>query len=1045
MPMRVKLFLFAAVLLLAPISGGAQLIPLHYEYGSKSIQQGSDYIDIGLIRLAEIQLIEAVKEYPLSPANDKSVLMQAHIDLLSENFKVANSRLSTFIETRPNSPLVPHAAVQRGYIAFEQKNFEQAETYFAYSEKTAKAEKIARETDDYNIIMHNSLFWKAVCMTKTGEYTEALPALEQCYSEFPEMPLADDAVYLSGQIHEFLRNYAQAADFYERLRKEYPYSNLVVSSGIREANNRLILRQHGSAMLALENIQNILNKISAKNDENKRYPEQDNAANAREEILYLRGEALNIGGNYARALTIFDSFLETFYESKFKNYARLAAGWASLNLDRPEEAIKYYDLVIAETNDDENLGMKAIAQLYRTLALKRSGSREQAQKELSALSLRPAYPFLGLVLLELGQIYYEDGIYDQAARTLERAEREATDAKVSVRTHLLLGATYMERKLWDKAAEEYRKAEQVAMKGNEIFMPRKSLYIAEARLKRGITLVQNHRSAEAIQSLLSYTGLDLSNKQKDEAFFWLGEAYYRSDLLNNAIDSYGKVVDNFPNSPRREESLYGLGWSYFRLKNFSRSSQVFDKLIAEFPKSKFSVEVLARQGDGYYLNKNYSAAAESYRRAAQMAPKTEEGQYAAYQLSHALYRSGRYEQAITSLLDFVRRYSESPYSPNALYLIGWIRFQQGRYNEAIHDFEFLMQAYSQSGLVPRAHYAIGDAYYNMEMYEQAIQAYRVVIQNFPSSDLAPEAVKSVQYAYMALGQDEMAYAVADSFITTNPESPFAEEFRYKKAEMFFTGRNYKDAVTEYQKFLENHPGSPKNPEVMYWMAKSYANINENEKALQAFKGIEEEYPQSEYAPMSYLERGLLYKKTTEIQKADSLFQIVQNKFPEHRTAAQAGFERAILKFSTGDTASAMKIYDEIASKYPDIQYGQQSRYRYAMYLRSKSLNDSAIVEFRKIADADDPLLAAEVQYRVGELLMKLEKFEEAKEAFYEVKNKFAGIEDWYSLSLLNLGEAHERLDEYDKAAETYSVLLELRPEDDFGKTAKTRLKRIEAR
>ncbi|MFW5662900.1 MAG: hypothetical protein ACOCZW_04165, partial [Bacteroidota bacterium] len=55
---------------------------------------------------------------------------------------------------------------------------------------------------------------------------------------------------------------------------------------------------------------------------------------------------------------------------------------------------------------------------------------------LSALSLRPAYPFLGLVLLELGQIYYEDGIYDQAARTLERAEREATDAKVSVRTHL---------------------------------------------------------------------------------------------------------------------------------------------------------------------------------------------------------------------------------------------------------------------------------------------------------------------------------------------------------------------------------------------------------------------------------------------------------------------------------------------------------------------------------------------------------------------------------------------------------------------------------
>jgi predicted TPR repeat methyltransferase len=43
---------------------------------------------------------------------------------------------------------------------------------------------------------------------------------------------------------------------------------------------------------------------------------------------------------------------------------------------------------------------------------------------------------------------------------------------------------------------------------------------------------------------------------------------------------------------------------------------------------------------------------------------------------------------------------------------------------------------------------------------------------------------------------------------------------------------------------------------------------------------------------------------------------------------------------------------------------------------------------------------------------------------------------------LSLGECYEHLQKPDAAAEVYKYIMELRPDDDFGKTAKYRLKEL---
>jgi len=1035
------LFLFVSLSLTAI----SQIVESTYDYGSKIIFESQELYDHELIRMSENKLIEEIRLYATGLAYDKSVLLQANIDLLDGNYNVADGKLAEFIKQRYNSPFVPFAQLQRGYMTYELGKYKIAEKLFEEAEHYAKVDFEQRKEKAYLDIAHRAGFWRAMSLSHQGRHQDALPIYLSTVNNYPKHEFSDDCYYYAGRIHEIYRNHDSALYYYRLLTKNYQRSNLYLISLIREANNNLMLRQPSSALIALEKAETLTGYLLANDSIATLYEKQNYADNALEKIRLMKGEAYNIGGNYNEAAKVFESFVNQFTESEWSNYARLGLGWALLNLNNYEQALKEYEIIINDQSE-QNLHIRSTAQLYRIVALKRKGDKEIARKELAGLSQLPAYPYQGLVLIELGQIYYEDGDFDKAVKTLERAEREAQDGRTAARTHLLLGATYLEMKLWDKAVQQYKKAENLATASNEIIMPSRKWYISEAKLKQGIALVQSHKAGEAIGAIQNFIANNKGDSRNEEALFWLAESFYKIELLKNSTETYNKLLETYPRTTRREEALYGLGWSYFRLKDFTNSSKVFDKMIAEFPKSKYAVEVLTRQGDGYYMEKRFQNAANSYKRAAAMAPGTEEGQYASYQLAHALYRNSSYEQSISSLLDFVRVYNKSPYSPNALYLIGWIRFQQRKYGESIDNFEFLINAYPQSSLTPRAYYAIGDAYYNLGKYEEAISNYKIVIESYPGSEMAPESIKSIQFCLVALGRETEAIEIAHQYVETNPESPFAPVFQKKIGEMFYQGRKYKDAIAEYDKFLNKNPNDENVPEVLYWKAKSYESLNETDDAQKVFEKLVQEHPKSDYAPMAMLDNGLLQIEVANISKADKILSELQVKYAEHPVAAQGGFERGVLKYKLGDTASALDIFWNVTTKYQSTDWGDQSRYRLAMHYRGSGKNDSARFHFTFIsAIEDNPNISSECMYRIGELWMRDRNFEKAIESFTIVKEKYEGFEDWYSLSLLGMGEALENIGKPQEAIDIYKALEALRPGDDFGNTAKSRLKRIKVK
>ncbi len=1036
--LRVVLF----VVMLSFSSVKAQITMPDYGYGSRGILCSQKFFDMMLLQKSEIILSDVIKNFPESNATDKAALLKAKIDIASGNYALADQQLDNFIRTRANSPLVPSAMLMRAFMTYNWQKFDRAEELFKIAANAAEENFKLRNDSIYLKHSSTAWFWRAISLTQQGKYQESQPIFKQCFEQFPKDDFADDALFMLGQLEELNRRYDKAIEYYSKCVGLFPYSNVYIAARTREVNNRLILRESAKALVLIEKTQYILDKIMENDSVGKLYEPQSFADDASEELHYLSGEANNLEQRYDRALSIFDSFLKTYYQSDFTDFVLLGAGWASLNLGENERALTYYDDII-QKNDSESKEY-SLAQLFHTVALKRMGEREQAKKELSALAVQPTYPYLGLALLELGQLYYENEDFENAARTLERAEREARDAVVSIRVNILLGATYVELRKWANAVTQYNAAEILALKSSEIFMPNKEWYLAEARLKQGIALVKSYNNMEAIPILSEFIAENSKDPRVDEALFWQGEAYYRANMLQNAIEIYNKLLNMFPQSKRHEETLYSLGWSHFRLKDFEKSSAIFDKLIKEYPKSVYGIEVLTRQADGYYYLKRFSNAADAYRKAARFAPNTPEGQYSAYQLCHALYRLGSYEQAIEELMSFVRNYSQSSYSPYAIYLIGWIRFQQRKYDEAIENFNFLIQAYPKSELVVRAYYSIADALYNKGDYRKAIDAYQNIVEMFPSSPFAPEAMKGVHFCYLALGEKDKAMEIIENLINTYPSSPIAEDLALKKIELFYSGRSYNDAVQENERFIKQFPKSDKIPQAMFWKGKSYIKLAEPDKAEATFKEIRAKYPDSDYAPLSMLENALMQKDLGNIEKSDSLFLSIEKYYPEHQIAPQASFERALIPLGLGDTSKALSIFRYTARTYPQSEYADQSNYRLAMHYRARSQYDSSMVYFEKLVRSNEsPFIAAEAQYRIGELWMRQDSCTKAISVFKLLKERFLGYEDWYSLSLLSMGECLEKQENPAAAMEIYREIIALRPDDDFGITASRRLKHLE--
>jgi len=1030
-----------AIAVLYPALGVAQLLehPYHTNVGIE--QTAREYSSQGMIRRAHEQL-RRIKPRGFDLSTDLVPPISSHIERASGNAARADRVMETFIRSRKNSPAIPIAWMERALAAVEDGNDEASIDLFEQAAGAALIDAERRSDTTYRTIAHIARFWQGASLARTGRHAEALSALADVPAIDSNGAYADHALYAMGQLYERSRQFDSAIAIFRLSRYRYPTGPVAIATRIREAQCHMVLRRPERATDALIGIDTLV----------ARHQRADTALQAAqrfaetsfEDVAILRMDIAVLRGLYAEAAQQGTAFLARNPASASRLHVQLQLGVALLQTGRYSEAIGAFDEVISASTEIQ-LQLRQQAILYRAVALRQIGSADEAQAVFMALGNQLDFPYQAQAMVEVGQAAYETGDMAKARTWLERAERASSDVQTTVRAQLLLGAALIESQQWQKAAEAFDRAEQRIVAAQPALLPNRLRYLAESRLKRGIALVQTTQTQSAIVALTDFLGNHPNDPRRDEATFWLAEAMYRRDLLTNAQELYEEVLQRYTSSIRREEAMYGLAWTYFRRRDFDRSTATFGLLLKNYPQSRYAVEAMARRGDGFYIKQQWRSAAEAYEEAARRGLKTEDGQYAAYQAAQASYRGSELEEAKRLARAFIQNYPSSRLADAAFYLLGWVHFQQDQFSEAIADLRKLIELYPTGDMAVRALYTIADAQFNMGDVEPSMETYRAVIHRYPSHPLAAEAAKSMQVALLGLNRVDEALAVADTFVRANPMSSAAEAFTFRKAEILYSGKNYGSAAAELQAYLQKYPSAERQDEALYLLGKTFLNARDVEQATAAFRELRKRFPRSTYVPQGMLDLAAALFEGANKRAADSIYSDVLKSFPEDTSAAsRAGFERGVLLRSSSDTLGAVAQFLKIADTYPDTEFGDQARFQVGLFHRRTRRLDSMRYHFEILGTRSEaPLLAAHALYLVGESDVREKNYTQAIIAFDKVRNDYAGYEDWYTLAMLGLGECYEQIADKERALEVYGVVAALRPDDDYGKAAQARVKRLE--
>lgn len=104
-----------------------------------------------------------------------------------------------------------------------------------------------------------------------------------------------------------------------------------------------------------------------------------------------------------------------------------------------------------------------------------------------------------------------------------------------------------------------------------------------ADYERAFNLLKEGRYDLAVAAFKTFVQTYPSGKYTDNAQYWLGEANYVQRNFKAALVEFEKVVNNFPDSPKRPDALLKMGYTYQELGDNDKARLALNSVRMNYP------------------------------------------------------------------------------------------------------------------------------------------------------------------------------------------------------------------------------------------------------------------------------------------------------------------------------------------------------------------------------------------------------------------------------------------------------------------------------
>lgn len=535
---------------------------------------------------AATEFVSLVKSYPDTPRTREGLLwagdsffqigdysrartlLQQFLDADVEGTQRAGARYAlawTYFKQRQFSAAARHfrqfldSYEREGNIPYRQDaRLRLADCYFAlkrYDDAIAVYRRVDGQGTDY------ALYQAGKGLYYADRPQQALDTLERFAQQYPDSPWRPDALYRMADIHFQQQNYDAAREGFRRLVQEYPTHDLAAEAQYAIGDSYY---NAGDMELAVEGYRTVLLE----------YPENPTATEAASSLFF----ALNAAGQQDRAEEVIRSIAEKSSDEDMAERLRFERARAAYQSGQSKRALRLFREFVRTSTVDELL-----PSAYYHLGLLYADLDQEAEATTYLRQLLDQYPGsdeYANAALRLGDIYLDDGSYEQAAQTY-RGAAENEETSDQLRAQARYGQSMALLQLERPGEAEDLLSQILDAQGSGPLQ-------ASARLGLGRIREQQGQSSEALD-LYRTVAESATSETGAEALFRLGHLYREQGEARTAIRELDRMSALFGGYPEWEaRALLEQARAYRDLGETGQAVQLYDEVVDSFSGTPFA-------------------------------------------------------------------------------------------------------------------------------------------------------------------------------------------------------------------------------------------------------------------------------------------------------------------------------------------------------------------------------------------------------------------------------------------------------------------------
>ncbi|UCF98768.1 MAG: tetratricopeptide repeat protein [Spirochaetaceae bacterium] len=500
------------------------------------------------------------------------------------------------------------------------------------------------------------------------------------------------------------------------------------------------------------------------------------------------------------------------------------------------------------------------------------------------------------------------------------------------------------------------------------------------------------RASLLLFSLLNLLWATPAGAQSAENLFEAGRKAFQDGMYVMAARNFRELADQYPDSPFADDAEYLSGVADFYLGEFQSCVATLKNYARRYPRSSNNSRVSYWLGSAYFQLLNYPEALSQLRN--QVEKYQDEQPYN----DHALLLKGMVEENLSqwaaareSYQRILSRDSARELWPEALYRFGGLALRASDYTDALTAFSRIIVEFSASPYAAEAVFFVGECHFFLGRYTEAERSFRSVLASEPPLEQWETSLYRLALILQELGRSAQALEMCTELERRFPRSRYRDSLARLKADLLFDLKRYPEAFDAYGKSLQAGIGMEERQVIYYNMGLAAFLSGDLRRCLEPLEKALQGRP--EIAEQSLFRLSAAQAELGLVQLAADHFEEFLRRYPSSQRREEATRILAALYFENGDSDKAEPLYTKLITRYPDSSYQDEYLFkRGSTQLQRGSAGSeqtaalaAALKDFYTLIERwpDSPYLA-ESSYNIGYIYSRRGEYKRASPFFEDV-------------------------------------------------------------